>query len=52
MVYKGHLYKGHMGLSGKIKGQNIVSALELRDKITPSSEGTYKENLWQLANII
>ena len=52
MVYKGQLYKGHMGLSGKIKGQNIVSALELRDKITPSSEGPYKGNLWQLANVI
>ena len=25
MVYKGHLYKGHMKLSAKIKGQSIVS---------------------------
>ena len=34
MVYKGHLYKGHMENLEEIKGHTICSTEKLRDKIT------------------
>ena len=39
LFYKGHLYKGHCLLFGIIKGQSILLARKIRDKIVHGDKG-------------
>ena len=39
LFYKGHFYKGHCLILGKIKGQSILLAHKIRDKIVHADKG-------------